>query len=105
MQLVGLPEGVNFVCVSSEPGQGYTWQAGSISGSPTHPFGPGSIVIEPAVGYEFFYDVMSDCVGISRKLAPPKVVTAEFRVTNERDLERLLTGLPRAKGFVSIREE
>jgi hypothetical protein len=62
-----LPEGVEFVAVATESGAGYRFESGDIYGSPTHPYGPGAVLIKPAPGYEFKYDVLGDFTAAVKK--------------------------------------
>jgi hypothetical protein len=66
-QIFKLPEGVKFVGVSASPGHGYRFEGGEIYGSPTHPYGPGAVIIAPADGYEFKYDVLDDVTRAVKK--------------------------------------
>ncbi len=100
--LVEVPEGVKIIGVATEDGRGYRIEGGAIYGSPTHPYGPGALVIEPADGYEFHYDAMHDATFPSKKVN--KMITITMHVTNEHDRNRLRTAAPLWPGFVAIIE-
>ena len=103
MQLKGLPEGVEFVEVSDGPRRDvFYWSGGDVRGGQDFIVGAGVVIVKPATGYEFRYDIHTDSYTPIKLFVAPVPVIAEFCITNSVDLENVRVWARHIPGFVSI---
>ena len=106
LTIPGLPEGVELVRVG-EPAVGeYVWDRGIYG-----PIGSGDasgdrcLIVRPAAGYRFEYDITMDRNDAVKLLAAPKRLQANFSVASAAELAQVRKTLPKLPGFVVISED
>ena len=104
MQLKGLPEGVELVEIADGPRSDVFYWANMIRGGKDFTVNQGSIIVKPAPGYDFQYDITMDSYIPVKQFADPATITVEFRFTNEFDEQRVKQCAARIPGFVKIAE-
>lgn len=104
MTLPGLPEGVEALRVGQAKLGEFVYIAGVIYGPASETRAYAGLVVAPAEGYEFGYDILHDASIPVKRYDRPKVLQAAFVLTTapqEQKLRQLLANCP---GLQSIEE-
>jgi len=103
MRIEGLPEGVEAVRVGApEPGE-YFWDGG-IRGPSTGGTAFQVLIVQPAEGFNFTYDVGTDTTVVVEAYQNSKWLLVKFEVTNERDEKIIRAALAKLPGVQLVHD-
>lgn len=99
VQIEGLPEGMEALRVGKALCGEYVFHEGGAYGPVFENSTIYGLVLAPAPGYEFVYDVATDHNLAIKKLDTPKTLHATFLVTNTRDEQAVRQHVLKLPGF------
>jgi hypothetical protein len=98
MQLAGLPEGIEPVRFGIAEAGEYLWD-GAIRGPMDRVGSAEVLIIQPASGYDFTYDIATDTTVVVEAYAKPQGLLVKFEITNERDERMIRAALAKLPGL------